>query len=300
MPEEGMEWLPRSDVLSFEEIERLARLLVDRYGIRSIRLTGGEPTVRARLPMLVARLAALGVDLSLTTNGATLALIAHDLVAAGLERVNVSLDSLQRQRFAELTGRDALPAVLEGIAAAIDAGLRPVKVNAVLTRGVNDDEIVDLAAFGRDQGVTMRFIEFMPLDADHAWTDGSVVPAAEIVARIDAVYPLEPAVAAGERGSEPADRWRYRDGRGEVGVIASVTQPFCSRCDRIRLTADGQLRTCLFATTETDLRGPMRRGASDAELAALLEGAVAAKGPGHDIGRVQFVRPRRSMSQIGG
>ena len=299
MPAEGMKWLPRQEVLSFEEIERIARILVERYGFTSIRLTGGEPTVRAHLPVLVERLAKLDTDLALTTNGTTLGLIAHDLAAAGLRRINVSLDSLQRERVVELTRRDCLAQVLDGIDAAIDAGLSPVKVNAVLVRGVNDDEVVDFATFGRERGVSVRFIEFMPLDATGEWTSDKVVSRDEIVAVIDAVYPLETA-AHGQRGSEPAEVLRYRDGKGDIGVIASVTNAFCDSCDRVRLTADGQLRSCLFALDELDLRALLRGGASDDDVAAAVERCVAAKWAGHSVNQVQFIRPRRSMSQIGG
>ena len=296
MPEEGMQWLPREELLTFEELERLARVLVEQHGIRSIRLTGGEPTVRAHLPVLVAKLAALPVDLALTTNGATLESVAPGLAAAGLRRVNVSLDTLEPDRFVALTRRDQLADVLRGIDAAVDAGLAPVKVNVVVVRGVNDDEIVQLARYGRDRGVTVRFIEWMPLDGGDTWTGDQVVTQAEIVERIHAEFPVEPIA----RGSEPAERFRYVDGRGEVGVIASVTRPFCERCDRIRLTADGQLRSCLFSLEDHDLRGPLRSGASDDELSALIEACVSAKWAGHAIGQVQFVKPRRSMSQIGG
>jgi cyclic pyranopterin phosphate synthase len=296
MPEEGMQWLPRSEVLTFEELERIARLLVEAHGIRSIRLTGGEPTVRAHLPVLVAKLAALPVDLALTTNGATLAAVAPALAGAGLRRVNVSLDTLQPGRFAELTRRDQLGDVLAGIDAAVAAGLSPVKVNVVVLRGVNDDEVVDLAAYGRDRGVTVRFIEWMPLDGGDTWSGDQVVTQAELLERIGAAFPLEPVA----RGSEPAERFRYLDGRGEVGVIPSVTRPFCDQCDRIRLTADGQLRSCLFSLDDHDLRGPLRAGASDAELSDAIERCVSAKWAGHAIGQVQFVKPRRSMSQIGG
>ncbi|MEO7555439.1 MAG: GTP 3',8-cyclase MoaA [Acidimicrobiales bacterium] len=297
MPAEGMQWLPREGVLSYEEIERVARVCVERFGFTSVRLTGGEPLVRAHLPVLVAKLAALGVDLALTTNAATLAGVAHDLAAAGLRRINISLDTLRADRFVALTRRDALSDVLAGIDAALDAGLAPVKVNAVLIRGVNDDEVVDLARFGRDRGLTMRFIEFMPLDAEGGWRHDSVVPREEIVAAIDAVFPLE---TVGHRGSQPAETLRYRDGAGEVGVIATVTDAFCSTCDRIRLTADGQLRACLFALEETDLRSLLRSGADDDALAAAISGAVAGKWAGHGISDVAFIRPRRSMSQIGG
>ena len=296
MPADGLEWLPRSGLLPFEEIERVARLLVERHGIESIRLTGGEPTVRANLPDLVRRLAALGVDLSLTTNGATLRLLAEPLAQAGLRRINVSLDSLQPERFAELTLRDELPRVLDGIEAAIDAGLNPVKVNAVVMRGVNDDELVDFARFGRNCGVVIRFIEFMPLDADEAWSGGAVVGQDEILERIGEVFPLEPVT----RTSAPASRFRYVDGAGEIGVVASVTRSFCDSCDRIRLTADGQFRNCLFAVGEYDLRSLLRSGADDEEVSTLMEQAVGAKWAGHGIGTVDFIRPARSMSQIGG
>jgi cyclic pyranopterin phosphate synthase len=303
MPAEGMQWLPRADVLTFEEIERIARVCVERFGIDSIRLTGGEPTVRAHLPILVAKVAALRVggdgppvDVALTTNGATLRTVAHALVDAGLRRVNISLDTLQADRFVELTRRDELDHVLEGIDAAVEAGLHPVKVNAVVMRGVNDDEVVDLARFGRERGVTVRFIEWMPLDADERWREGEVVSQAEIVAAIDAEFPIDPVA----RGHQPAERFVYRDGRGEVGVIPSVTRPFCDACDRIRLTAEGQLRSCLFAVDEVDLRTLVRGDASDDELAAAVRRCVAGKAAGHMIGQVQFIRPRRSMSQIGG
>jgi cyclic pyranopterin phosphate synthase len=302
MPEEGMTWLPRSEVLTFEEIERITRVCVERFGVDSVRLTGGEPTVRAHLPVLVRKIAALRtgdgvpVDVALTTNGATLRSLVEDLVTAGLRRVNISLDTLRSDRFVALTRRDELDRVLDGIAAACEAGLDPVKVNAVVMRRVNDDEIVDLAAFGRDRGVTVRFIEWMPLDADEQWQSDAVVSQEEIVGMIDAVFPIEPVA----RGHQPAERFVYLDGRGEVGVIPSVTRPFCGSCDRIRLTADGQLRSCLFAVDEVDLRGLVRNGASDDVLAAAVQRCVAGKWAGHMIGQVQFIRPRRSMSQIGG
>jgi cyclic pyranopterin phosphate synthase len=296
MPAEGMVWMPREDLLTFEEIERVARVCVERFGIDSIRLTGGEPTVRAHLPLLVSKLAPLGVDLAMTTNGATLRMVAPALHAAGLTRVNVSLDTLRPERFAALTLRDQLDTVLDGIDAALEAGMAPVKVNTVVMRGTNDDEVVDLAAFGRERGVTLRFIEWMPLDAEHRWESDAVVSQAEIVAAIDAVFPLEPL----RRGSEPAERFVYRDGRGEVGVIASVTRPFCDSCDRIRLTADGQLRACLFAVEEVDLRTLLRDGASDDQVSAAVQRCVAGKWAGHQIGQVTFVQPPRSMSQIGG
>ena len=296
MPADGLEWLPREDLLTFEEIERVARLMVERHGVDSIRLTGGEPTVRANLPTLVGMLADLPVDLSLTTNGMTLRLVAGKLAAAGLKRINVSLDSLRADRFEELTRRNELPRVLDGIDAAIEAGLYPVKVNVVVMRGVNDDELVDLARFGRERDVEVRFIEFMPLDADRSWAEGAVVGQDEIVARIGEVFPLEPV----DRTSAPATRYRYVDGAGGIGVVASVTRSFCDSCDRIRLTADGQFRNCLFAVEEFDLRSLLRSGASDDEVGDLLQGAVAAKWAGHGISSVNFIRPSRSMSQIGG
>ena len=296
MPPEGLEWLPRSELLTFEEIERVARLLVARFGVHSIRLTGGEPTVRARLADLVAMLTPLGTDLALTTNGATLGLLAEDLAAAGLRRINISLDSLRADRFRDLTLRDDLDRVLDGLDAALAAGLDPVKVNVVVMRGQNDDELLDFAAFGRRKGVEARFIEYMPLDAEEGWTAESVVGLTEITRRIGEVFPFE----AVRQGPEPASRFRYLDGKGFFGVVASVTQSFCGSCDRIRLTADGQFRNCLFGLEEYDLRGPLRRGASDDELAAIMTGAVADKWAGHSIGKVHFIRPARSMSQIGG
>jgi cyclic pyranopterin phosphate synthase len=297
MPEEGLEWLARDELLSFEELTRVARVCVERFGFGSIRITGGEPTARAHLPVLVEQLAALGVDLAMTTYGATMRLLADDLKNAGLQRVNISCDSLRADRFLAMTRRDALPAVLDGIDAAIEAGFAPVKVNTVLVRGVNDDEAVDFAAFGREKGVEVRFIEFMPLDADHQWTREHVVPADETVAAIHAAFPLEPFPT---HGSEPATRYRYLDGGGSVGVIPSVTRPFCGDCDRVRLTAEGRFRTCLFATDESDLRAVLRDGGSDDDLATMITAAVGTKWAGHQIGQVTFIQPSRSMSQIGG
>ena len=291
-----MTWLPRSELLSFEEIERVARVCVEHFGFDGIRITGGEPTVRAHLPVLVRKLAALGADVAMTTNGATLPLLVDDLRAAGLNRINISCDSLRPDRFEAMTRRDALPQVLEGIAAAQDAGFDPVKLNVVLVRGVNDDEVVDFATFGRERGVQVRFIEFMPLDADGGWRADQVVPSSEVVDAIAQRYPLEPVA----HGPEPAARWRYLDGAGEFGVIASVTQPFCGNCDRVRVTAEGAFRTCLFAIDEVDLRSLLRSGAGDDDLAAAIRGAVGTKWAGHRIGQVNFVRPARSMSQIGG
>ncbi len=297
MPEEGMQWLPRSEILTFEEIERLARICVERYGFEGIRLTGGEPTVRAHIATLVSKLSALGVDIAMTTNGATLRHSAHDLRDAGLNRINISLDTLDREKFARMTRRDELDNVLLGIEAAKSAGFDPVKINAVIERGANDDEIVELARFGRDEGLEVRFIEFMPLDASDEWQRSQVVGQDEIVAQLAETWPLELVPA---RGAAPADRWRYLDGAGTVGVIPTVTKPFCGDCDRVRLTADGQFRTCLFATDEFDLRHALRADETDDQIAARIAAAVGTKWAGHQINQVTFIRPGRSMSQIGG
>ena len=297
MPEEGMQWMPRSEILTFEEIERLARICVEQYGFDGIRLTGGEPTIRAHITRLVSKLAALGVDLAMTTNGATLRNLAHDLRSAGLNRINISLDTLDRDKFVRMTRRDELANVLEGIAVARQAGFERVKINAVVERGTNDDEIVDLARFGREEHVEVRFIEFMPLDASDEWQRAKVVGQDEIVAAINAEWPVEVVPAT---GAAPANLWRYVDGNGTVGVIPTVTKPFCGDCDRVRLTADGQFRTCLFATDEFDLRDPLRSGETDDQIARRIETAVGTKWAGHQINQVNFIRPKRTMSQIGG
>lgn len=302
MPEEGMDWLPRSEVMSFEEIERLSRIFVHRYGVTGIRLTGGEPTIRAHLPVLISKLAAIDgadgpIDLAMTTNGATMRANAEGLRGAGLRRVNISLDTLERKKFHEMTRRDELDNVLDGITAAQEAGFEQVKVNAVIQRGVNDNEIVDLAAYGRDNNIEVRFIEFMPLDADGHWMNDTVVGQDEIVATIHAVFPVEQIAA---RGAAPADRFRYLDGNGTVGVIPSVTKPFCGDCDRVRLTAEGDFRTCLFETREFDLLTALRTGETDAQIADRIEAAVGTKWAGHQINQVSFVRPGKSMSQLGG
>ena len=242
------------------------------------------------------KLAGLGVDLAMTTNGTTLPILATDLRQAGLRRLNISLDSLQADRFEELTRRDELPRVLEGIDAAIDAGFDPVKINVVVMKGVNDDEIVDFARFGRVRGVTVRFIECMPLDADQIWNNDRVMTQTEILAALSAEFELQPV----ERTSAPATRWRHADGIGEIGIVASVSQSFCETCDRVRITADGQFRNCLFATDETDIRALLRDGSHDDVIAAALARSVAAKWAGHQINQVHFIRPRRSMSEIGG
>jgi cyclic pyranopterin phosphate synthase len=297
MPPDGMQWLPRAQILSYEEIDRLVGVFMS-LGVHTVRLTGGEPLARRDLPVLVEMLAKRRVpDLSLTTNGVFLAEHAGALARAGLSRVNVSVDSLLRHRFAEMTRRDALDQVMEGLRAAEAAGLQPIKLNCVVVRGTNDDEVVDFARFARETGYEVRFIEFMPLDAEETWTRDAVVPSREVLDRIDAIYPIEPI----DHGPEPATMWRFRDGaRGAIGVIASVSEPFCTSCNRIRVTADGQFRTCLFAMEETDLRALLRNGATDAEIADSITKAVIGKWAGHKINDTDFLRPARSMSLIGG
>ena len=299
MPAEGMPWLPKEQLLTYEEIARFSRLCLD-LGVTGIRLTGGEPTVRADLPVLVRMLSELrpGLDLSLTTNGLKLVAMADELKAAGLTRVNVSLDTLDRERFHRIARRDRLTDVLAGLEAARRVGFHPIKVNAVLMRGFNEDEAVPLAAWGRENSFEVRFIEWMPLDFQHSWAREKLVPAAEILEAIAAAFPLEPARDLDP--SAPATLYRYRDGRGSVGVIASVTRPFCGHCDRIRLTADGQVRTCLFALKEYDMRGALRAGESDETIAELLRAAVWRKEPGHLINSPYFKQPDRGMSAIGG
>lgn len=307
MPAEGMAWLPKPQRLTDDEIVRLAGVFVG-LGITSIRLTGGEPLVHPTLVPVVRRLAGLDPrpELSLTTNAVGLEGVAADLVAAGLDRLNASLDTLDRDRFRALTRRDRLDDVLAGIAAAAAAGITPLKVNAVLVRGENLEEAPDLLAWALRHGYELRFIEHMPLDADHAWSRRRMVTAEEVLRLIEAHYTVVP---RGHQGSAPAEEFDVMDGPsaaewahrpGRLGVIASVTRPFCRDCDRLRLTADGQLRTCLFAQTETDLRTPMRDGASDLQLQEIVIGAVARKQAGHGIGEIDFVQPRRTMSAIGG
>jgi len=299
MPAEGLPWLERSALLSYEEIERLVRLLAS-MGVHDVRLTGGEPLVRKELWRLVEGLAAIEDvhDLSLTTNGYLLERQVEDLVRAGLRRVNVSLDSLAPDRFFQLTRRDALHQVLGGLEAAQrHPELRPIKVNVVALKDFTEDEVLRFAEFARQHPYEVRFIEFMPLDADHAWTRDKVLPNAEIVAMIDAVYPLEP---VGRERHGTARRYRFADGTGEMGFISPVTQPFCGDCNRIRLTAEGELRTCLFSMTETDLREPLRSGASDAELEQIIRDAVWRKELKHHVNDPGFVQPTRTMSRIGG
>jgi GTP 3',8-cyclase len=299
MPAEGMQWLPKDDLLTYEEITRFAKVCLT-LGVTGIRLTGGEPTVRADLPVLVAMLNELApdLDLSITTNGLKLVAMADELRRAGLKRVNVSLDTLDRERFHRLARRDRLAEVLAGLEAAKRAGFTPIKINAVLMRGFNEDEAVALSRWARDEGFELRFIEWMPLDAQHSWSREKLVPAAEILEQIHAAFPIEPARVTDP--SAPATLYRYLDGRGSVGVIASVTRPFCGHCDRIRLTADGQIRTCLFSLREYDFRKSMRGGASDEEISALLKAAVWRKEPGHLINSPFYLQPDRGMSAIGG
>ena len=299
MPPEGMPWLPKDQILDFEEITRMTGVLVES-GVRSIKLTGGEPLVRRDLPVLARMIRDLEpeLDISVTTNGMLLAENAAELAAAGVDRVTVSCDSLIKHRFAEITLRDALDRVLEGLRVAAAEGLTPVKVNCVVVRGVNDEEPVSFARMARDTGYEVRFIEYMPLDAQDKWDSTKVVPGAEILAAIEAEFPL---VARSDHGPEPASSYAFGDGApGGIGVIPSVTEPFCDSCDRLRLTADGQLRACLFSLEETDVRGPLRAGATDDELAAIARACIAAKWSGHRIGRPGFERPSRSMSMIGG
>jgi cyclic pyranopterin phosphate synthase len=298
MPAEGLQWLPKEEILTFEELTRLLALFVG-LGVRGLKVTGGEPTVRADLPKLVEMFRSVGpeLDISITTNGLLLDRLAAPLSAAGVDRATVSCDSLLQHRFAEMTRRDALDKVLAGIRAAESAGLVPIKINTVVIGGTNDDEVVDFARWARETGYEVRFIEYMPLDAQHAWERAKVVPGAAILETIDAVFPL----AARHHATEPAATYGFADGSaGSVGVIASVTEPFCDTCNRLRLTAEGQFRTCLFSLGETDLRGPMREGASDDELAALIRDAVWAKWSGHRVNLPDFVQPARSMSAIGG
>ena len=301
MPPEGLDWLPNPARLTDDEVVRLARIGVEQLGIAEIRYTGGEPLLRRGLPAIVARTAQLRPrpEISLTTNAIGLARLAGPLRAAGLDRVNVSLDTLRPGTFRALARRDRLDDVLAGLTAAAAAGITPVKVNAVLMRGRNDDEAPDLLRYCLDHGYQLRFIEQMPLDAQHGWRRSDMVTAGEILDRLAPHFTLTPDDPAA-RGSAPAEIFLVDGGPARVGVIGSVTRPFCGTCDRVRLTADGQIRNCLFARDESDLRDPMRRGASDAELAGIWQRAVAAKLPGHGINDPGFLQPTRPMSAIGG
>ena len=298
MPAEGLQWLPKDELLTFEELTRLLALFVS-LGVRGLKITGGEPTIRSDLPTLARmfREVGPGLDISITTNGLLLDRLAEPLAAAGVDRATVSCDSLLRHRFAEMTRRDALDRVLAGLRAAEEAGLTPIKINTVVIGGTNDDELVDFARWARETGYEVRFIEYMPLDAQHEWERAKVVPGARILDAIDAAFPL----AARHHATEPATTYGFADGApGSIGVIASVTEPFCDTCNRLRLTAEGQFRTCLFALEETDLRGPLRDGASDDDLEGLIRGAVWTKWSGHRVNHPDFVQPARSMSAIGG
>jgi cyclic pyranopterin phosphate synthase len=298
MPEEGVIFRPREEILTFEEIGRVAEVAYS-LGIRSVRLTGGEPLLRRDVVELVRQVASVGFsDLSLTTNGLRLAPLAHDLAHAGLHRVNISCDSLRPDRFAEIRRRGDLATVLDAMDVAEDAGLLPVKVNVVVIAGVNDDEVLDFAQFARRHRRVVRFIEYMPLDADRTWQRDQVVPGDELLATIDARWAIEP--VRDEDTSAPAERYRFCDGKGEIGVVSSVTKPFCGDCDRLRLTADGAVRNCLFSDDEVDLRSLLRDGADDDELALAMRRSVWRKRPGHGVNDPGFLAPVRSMSMIGG
>ncbi len=292
-------WMERKEILTFEELTRLARVAVS-LGVEKIRLTGGEPTVRRDLPDFVRKLSPLeGLkDLSLTTNGILLDTLAQPLWDSGLRRINISLDTLKEDRFEEMTRREAFRRTWKGLEASDRAGFSPIKVNVVVIKGHNEDEVVYFARLAREKLWQVRFIEFMPLDAEGHWNREKVVPAREIIDRISAVFPVEevPDVPA----SEPARRYRFLDGRGEFGVIASVTEPFCGSCDRIRITADGKLRTCLFSHREADLKTPLREGVEDAHLAEIIKGAVGKKEAGHGMDDPAFLKPDRAMYLIGG
>jgi cyclic pyranopterin phosphate synthase len=296
MPEEGLTFLPTSELLTFDEIIRLAEV-AKGLGISALRITGGEPLVRKGLTSLIGRLAAVGFeDLAMTTNGTELAIVAKALAAAGLRRVNVSCDSLRPERFAAIRRRGNLDVVLNAMSAAEKAGLTPLKVNVVLLRNHNDDEILDFASFARTTGRIVRFIEFMPLDAQGQWDRGQLVPGREVFERISAVWPLEP--LTGSSGTAPAERFRFADGIGEIGLISSVSEPFCGTCNRLRVTADGALRNCLFSDNEQTVRDILRNGGSDADLSLLFRHSVWAKFPGHGINEPGFLSPARSMSMI--
>jgi GTP 3',8-cyclase len=301
VPPEGLDWLPAPEVLTGDEISRLIRIGVRLLGIREVRFTGGEPLLRRDLDSIIARTASLAPrpEISLTTNGIGLARRAAALRAAGLDRINVSLDTLRPEVFRKLARRDRLPDVLEGLAGAAAAGLTPVKVNTVLMRGLNDDEAVTLLGYCLSRGYELRFIEQMPLDAQHGWKRADMVTADEIFGALSMAFTLTPDDTQA-RGSAPAETFLVDGGPARVGVIASVTRPFCGSCDRVRLTADGQVRNCLFARSESDLRSALRSGASDEEIALRWQAAVASKLPGHGINDPSFLQPDRPMSAIGG
>jgi len=300
MPAEGLKWLKREDLLRFEEITRLARLFVERYGVRTIRITGGEPLVRVKVEELVGMINEIDptLDITMTTNGVLLREKAQLLRDAGLKRINISLDTLHMDRFHEIARSDAFVRVMDGIKASREAGLWPIKLNMVVMKGQNDDEVVDFARLARDEGYEVRFIEFMPLDGDNIWTVDQVVPSRRIQEQIEDLFPLQPVV---DPRPGPATRFKFADGApGGVGFISSVSQAFCTTCNRIRLTAEGGLRTCLFSLQETPLRELIRSGASDDHLGRVIETAVWRKEEGHLINQPGFIKPGKSMSQIGG
>jgi cyclic pyranopterin phosphate synthase len=300
MPED-MQFMEDDAIMTFDEIVHLARIFVN-LGINKIRLTGGEPLVRRGVPELIKRLYGIkGLkDISLTTNGIGLITQAKDLYDAGLRRINVSLDTLDEAKFEQMTRRKVLSRVLAGLQEAQRCGFDPIKVNAVAMKGFTDDEIVDLATFARQHNYQLRFIEFMPLDADDVWGRNMYIPGKEIIEKINAVYPLTQVALNGEAKSDTAQRYRFSDSGNEVGVISSVSEPFCENCNRVRITADGKFRTCLFSLTETDLLTPLREGASDEAISQLILDAVAQKEAGHKINAADFIKPERNMSRIGG
>ncbi|NGN93273.1 GTP 3',8-cyclase MoaA [Nocardioides sp. KC13] len=300
MPPEGLDWMPGDEVLTDDEVVRLIGVATGRLGVQEVRFTGGEPLVRRGLVSIVARTREVAPDaeLSITTNALGLARMAGSLAEAGLDRVNVSLDSIRPETFAEITRRDRLHDVVAGLEAAAEAGLGPIKINAVLLRGVNDDQAAELLGWSVERGYELRFIEQMPLDAQHGWSRDSMVTADDTLAALSAAFDLTPAQEP--RGSAPAELFYVDGGPAKVGIIASVTRPFCGDCDRVRLTADGQVRDCLFARSESDLRTPLRAGASDDDLAARWVTAMAGKRAGHGIDDLGFLQPDRPMSAIGG
>jgi cyclic pyranopterin phosphate synthase len=300
MPAEGLEWLPTAEVLTDDEVVRLIQIAVERLGVQEVRFTGGEPLIRRGFVDIVRRTSQLSARprMSVTTNGLGLDKVAHALAAAGLERVNVSLDTVRRQTFSTITRRDRLDSVIRGLEAAADAGLTPIKINAVLLRGVNDDQAPELLSWCLAHGYELRFIEQMPLDAQHGWSREAMVTAAEVQQRLSEAFTL---TASDEvRGSAPAERFLVNGGPATVGIIASVTRPFCGDCDRVRLTADGNVRNCLFAREESDLRTALRSGATDDEIADRWRIAMWGKRPGHGINDPSFLQPARPMSAIGG
>jgi GTP 3',8-cyclase len=300
MPAEGLKWLKRDDILRFEEIVRLARIFVERYGVRTIRITGGEPLVRVKVEELIAMINAIDptLDITMTTNGVLLRDKARLLKEAGLKRINISLDTLNMERFHEMARSDQFSRTMDGIQASREVGLWPIKLNMVVMKGHNDDEVGDFARLARDEGYEVRFIEYMPLDGDGTWTNEQVVPSLRIQEQIEDLFPLVP---VDDPRPGPATRFKFADGApGGIGFISSVSQKFCTACNRVRLTAEGGLRTCLFSLHETPLRDLMRSGASDDHLGRVIETAIWRKEEGHKINQPDFVKPAKSMSQIGG